>query len=207
MRVSLDAEAQTGLPPHQLQIVAQVSGPLDSLRYRWFSGTGEVQPQESDRPSTLFTFADGASRDRISVDVWRGAKRVGHDEIEVKADARWGQVARGDPGVRVTVTETPPYDPAGGPDTRSDIGGMVEGAGPDDRILIFARADVWYIQPGADAVHVIGPDGRWRSWTHTGSSYAVLVVDRSFVPLPRYDMLPPVGGAVRARVTVEGARK
>jgi hypothetical protein len=65
---------------------------------------------------------------------------------------------------------------------------------------------VWYIQPTPAARHRIGPDGGWESWTHTGSTYAALLVRAGFVPLPLYDVLPPLGDRVVARAIVEGAR-
>ena len=208
VRVTLDAQAPAGFPAYSLQIRAQVSGPLDSLRYRWFAGTGENDPQESTQPSTVFTFASGTTHDRVSVDVWRGDRRVAHDEIAVQLDsARTLASAGPPPKLQVVITQVPPYDSVGGPDTRADIRGKVEGEVPAGaRVVVFARADVWYIQPHPDMQHPIAADGSFGTWTHTGSSYAVLVVQPGFFPLPRYDMLPPVGGPVVARLMVEGAR-
>lgn len=207
VRVTLDAHAPEGFPAYSLQIRAQVSGPLDSLRYQWFTGTGEADPQESTQPMTTFTFANGTTRDRVSVDVWRGDRRVAHDEIAVHLDSARNLAVAPPPRLRVTMTTVPPYDSVGGPQTRADIAGRVEGELPAGaRVVIFARADVWYIQPHPDMQHPIAADGRFGTWTHTGSSYAILVVQPGFFPLPRYDLLPPVGGPVIARTMVEGAR-
>ena len=58
-----------------------------------------------------------------------------------------------------------------------------------------------------NAVHDIRPDKTWPSWTHTGASYAALVVRPEFDAFVRRDRLPQVGGYVLARTIVEGARK
>ena len=207
VHVALDAHAPAGMPSYSLEIRAQVRGPLDSLRYQWFAGTGENDPQESTRPSTVFTFANGTTRDRVSVDVWRGSRRVGHDEIEVRVDSTRALVTAPPTDLRIAIRQLPPYDPVGGTHTRADIKGRVEGSVPAGaRIVVYARADVWYIQPHPDMQHPIAADGSFGTWTHTGSSYAILVVQPGFHALPRYDLLPPLGGPVLARTLVEGAR-
>src|SRR5262245_19158628 len=53
---------------HQ-ELTAQVSGRQDGLRFKWFSVAGTCNPQESDQSTTLFKFADGATRDRVTVEV------------------------------------------------------------------------------------------------------------------------------------------
>jgi hypothetical protein len=190
-----------------LGIHAQVTGPQARLRYRWYSVSGECDPQESDEPATVFKFADGTIRDRVSVEVLRDDRRVAYGELDVQLDARQALLATQPvPDVRIEITRIPPYE-AGGPDTRADIRGRVSGQlAPDHRVVIYARADVWYIQPVPASVHPIRPDGSWESWTHTGSSYAALVVRPGFDPAPRLDVLPQVGASVVARTIVEGAR-
>jgi hypothetical protein len=109
--------------------------------------------------------------------------------------------------VRVTVSTIPPYQPLGGSETRAQIAGRVNGASaPDYSVVLYARADAWYIQPELFATVPIARDGTWASWTHTGSSYAALVVRPGFEALPRLDVLPQVGGYVVARQIVEGLR-
>ena len=207
VRVQLDAQTPAGLPAYSVEVQAQVSGPVDSLRYHWFAGAGENDPQHSSQPTTVFTFANGTTRERVSVDVWRGDRRVAHDEIEVRLDSARTLVVPAPTDLRIAVTQVPPYDPAGGTHTRADIRGRVEGAVPAGaRVVVFARADVWYIQPHPNMQHPIAADGTFATWTHTGSSYAVLVVQPGFHALPRYDLLPGVGGPVLARLLVEGAR-
>jgi len=207
VRVRLHMYTPPAFDARRVEIRAQVAGPLTGLRYKWFSGAGENDPQESGEPVTVFTFADGTTRDRVSVEVWRAGERVAYDEIAVKLDPERARLAtQVDPRLQVAITTVPPYE-AGGPDTRANIAGKVSGPlSPGLRVVIYALADVWYIQPSPGELHEIREDGGWGSWTHTGSSYAALVVRPGFHPFPRYDVLPQVGGFVVARTVVDGTR-
>ena len=207
VRVQLQTYSPPGLDVRRLEIRAQVTGPLAGLRYKWFSVSGETDPQDSEEPVSVFTFGDGATRDRVSVELWRENERVAYGEVDVKLDEERARVAsQATPSLTVAITTVPPAD-AGGPDTRATIAGTVKGGIlPADRVVVYARADVWYIQPTPTALHQIGPDGTWSTWTHTGTSYAAFVVRPGFYPLPRYDVLPQVGGYVVARAVVEGRK-
>src|SRR5690606_38839740 len=105
-------------------------------------------------------------------------KIVATEAIDVQLDAQRAEVQRTlMPDVKIEITKVPPYDPHGGPDTRGDIAGVVHGqTDPTYKVLVYARADAWYIQPVGGMLHPIRPDNTWATWTHTGSSYAVLVV-------------------------------
>jgi hypothetical protein len=207
VRVRLQTHAVPGLDAQRIAIRAQVTGPPDGLRYKWFSVNGRSDPQETEEPATVFAFADGVTRDRVSVEVWRQDKRVAYSQIDVQVDEELERAAaQATPKLTIAITTIPPYE-AGGPDTRADIAGTVTGpVSPANRVVTYARADVWYIQPTPFALHVIATDGSWRSWTHTGTSYAAFVVRPGFEPLPRYDVLPPVGGGILARTIVDGAK-
>ena len=208
VRVTLQTLAPPTRDPRMLEIEGQVTGSQDGLRYRWFSVAGECDPQESASPKTAFRFAEGSRRDRVTVEVWRGNERVAQSAIDVALDdARVRQAAEPLPQVRVEITKVPPYEPAGGDNTRADIAGLVSGAVDSSyQIVIYARADVWYIQPDAHSFHPIRRDKTWSTWTHTGSSYAVLVVRPGFDAFTRLDALPQVGGYVVARTIVDGVR-
>jgi len=208
VRVELQAQESAGGDPSRLIVSAQVAGPQSGLRYRWFSVAGQFEPQESDVPTTLFTFARGTTRDRVSVEVWSDNARVAQSEIDVKVDERRARAATQPmPPVQVEITQVPPYQPDGGSETRATIGGKVSGElSPDYKIVTYARADVWYIQPSPQTLHPIRADSTWSTWTHTGSSYAALVVRTGYDPLARLDVLPQVGGDVLARSVVEGER-
>jgi hypothetical protein len=209
VRIRLEAHRTFGLGPRRIEIRAQVAGPQTGLRYRWFSGAGECEPQESEWPSTVFEFGKGATRDRVSVEAWRAGERVSRDEIEVTLDEDLARAASAPmPRVEIEITGIPPHEPEGGPDTRADIAGKVTGeVAPEYKVVVYARADAWYIQPAAYSEHAIGADGTWSTWTHTGSSYAALVVRPGFDPFLRLDVLPQVGNHVLARAIVEGAKK
>jgi hypothetical protein len=209
VRVVLQSHAPGSREPRELNITAQVTGPTDGLEYRWFAVAGENDPQVSQSPSTVFRFAEGSVKDRVTLEVWRNDLRVAQSEIDVQPDAGLAQgAAQRAPDIVVEITNVPPYEPAGGDATRADIAGRVTGeVAPDLQVVIYTRADAWYIQPHSHTYHPIGADGRWSSWTHTGSSYAALVVRPGFDAYTRLDVLPQVGSYVVARTIVEGLRR
>jgi hypothetical protein len=192
-----------------VDIRAQVTGSPSGLRYKWYTVTGETDPQESDQPSTVFTFPDGITKDRVTVELWRGDRRVARSEIDVALDSAHALISSAPlPKLDIAITEVPPFDPNGGADTRADIAGRISGElSPSYRVVVYARADVWYRQPTPYASVALAPNGTWKTWTHTGSSYAVFVIRRDVGLSPRLDVLPPVGGGgVVARLIVDGVR-
>ena len=208
VRVQLQTRAAANREVLQLQVDALVSGPLGDLRYKWFAVSGTCSPQDSTEPATLFRFAEGVPHDRISVEVWRGNRVVARTETNVNFNvdlAKRFEAAPAEPDVFIELTTIPPRE-AGGDHTRADIAGKVTGkVDPDYRVIVYARAyDNWYIQPTVQALHPIKSDRTWTTWTHTGDSYAALVVRSDYVPMVRLDVLPPVGGYIKARVVTEG---
>jgi len=211
VRVELHSRLPSSRDVFRLEIVAQVTGPQTGLHYKWFSVAGGCDPQDSVQPTTLFKFADGTTRDRVSVEVWRDNRRLARGDLEVKLDEvrmRTAAAERLPHEVQIEITVIPPYEPEGGPDTRGNIAGKVSGKlAPEYNVVLYARAsEIWYVQPIAYAAHGIRPDNTWTSWTHTGSSYAALLVRPGFEPVPRLDTLPQVGGYVLARTIVDGKR-
>ena len=209
VQVSLNARPASGQGAMNLEITAEVAGSQPGLRYKWFSMAGGCNPQESEKPATLFKFADGANRDRVSVEVWRDGKIVGRSQLDVKLDEVQARLAERLPeDLHIEITSKLPYEPLGGPDTHADIVGRVTGSNVTNySVVLYARAsDVWYIQPLAYAAHSIRPDNTWTTWTHTGSSYAALLVRPGFEPVPRLDVLPNIGGYVVAKTIVEGKK-
>jgi hypothetical protein len=193
----------------RLEVQAQVTGPQTGLRYKWFAVSGGCEPQESDSASTIFKFAENSPRDRVSVEVWRDKKIVGRSDLDVTLDEERLRVeSQKVIGIKIEITNVPPYDPYGGTDTRAEIAGHVDGKSLSDcKVVLYARAgDTWYIQPMADSSLPIRPDNTWTSWTHTGSSYAALMVRPGYDPQSRLDLLPPVGGYVIGRTVVEGKK-
>jgi hypothetical protein len=209
VNVTLESAARPNGDGRRLDISAQVTGPQSGLRYKWFSVSGDFEPQVSDWPSTTFKFAPGVPKDRVTLEVWRDNRRIATSELDVKLDeTRLRQASEPLPRVQIEITSVPPYEPEGGPDTRADIAGRVSGElSADFKVVTYARADVWYIQPSPQAFHPIRSNNTWGTWTHTGSSYAALVVRPGFDPIARLDVLPQVGGVVLARAIVDGRRQ
>ena len=208
-RVKLHVRPSTSEVPTRLNIEAQIAAPQAGLRYKWFAVSGACDPQESDAPTTVFQFAESVTHDRVSVEVWRSGSRIAQAEIDVKVDEEQARFSsERSPQVQIEITTIPPAE-AGGPDTRADIAGRVSGRiEPGDKVLLYAYAyDYWHIQPLAQALHPIGPDNTWSNWTHTGTSYAALVVKEGYEPRIRLDVLPRVGGSVLARTIVEGRKQ
>jgi len=208
VKVQLQTRAASNREVLQLQVDALVSGPLASLRYRWFAVSGTCSPQESGEPTTQFRFAEGVANDRITVEVWRGDRMVARSETDVKFNGELAQRFDATPAeadVFIEFTTVPPREP-GGEHTRADIAGRVTGkVDPDYRVIVYARAyDNWYIQPTVQALHPIKSDHTWTTWTHTGDSYAALVVRSDYVPMVRLDVLPQVSGYIKARAVIEG---
>ena len=206
LRVQLEARHPLFNDIHRLEVQAQVQGPQEGLRYKWFSVQGELDPQESYAPRSAFTFASNSSRDRIWVEVWRENQRLAQSVLDVVPDLGVAPSTKA-PAIQVAITQIPPYQPGGGSDTRANISGTVSGEiMPDNRVVIYARADAWYVQPMPYTTLEIAADKTWKSWTHTGGAYAALVVARDYKPFMRLDVLPQVGGEILARTVVEGRR-
>lgn len=208
IRVQLDAHPHQSNEPRALEVQAQVTGPQAGLRYKWYSGLGEFDPQESYTPKSSYFFGPNSTHDQVWVEVWRDNERVAESRLEVTTEQPYQPAVGGiPPKVQIAITNIPRYDPAGGPDTRADIAGKVTGqVDKGYSVVIYARADAWYIQPVPFALHPILADDTWKSWTHTGSDYAALVVAGDYKPVTRLDILPPVQGEVFARAIVEGKR-
>jgi hypothetical protein len=152
-------------------------------------------------------FANNATRDRVWVEVWRENEQVAESSLDVAIDAPQQPPSGQPPAISVAITNIPRYQPEGGPDTRADISGKVSGdVSTEYKVVVYARADAWYIQPTPYSMIPIQADNTWKSWTHTGSNYAALVVRRDYKPLTRLDVLPQVDRDVLARAIVEGKR-
>jgi hypothetical protein len=71
---------------------------------------------------------------------------------------------------------------------------------------VYARADAWYIQPTPFSMQPIEANNTWETWTHTGSSYAALVVRKTYKPMTRLDVLPQIDADVLSRTIVDGRK-
>jgi hypothetical protein len=208
--VQLETHQVPVYDPRQLEVQAVVLGPQTGLHYKWFSVNGDFEPQDSYTPKAEFTFAPNADRDRIWVEVWRDTKKVAESQLDVSVDtrARASTSKEKAPALELSITRVPRYQAEGGPDTRDTISGIVRGpASGEYKILVYARADAWYIQPTPFTLQPIESDGTWQTWTHTGSNYAALVVRKEYKPMTRLDVLPQIDADVLARQIVEGRKQ
>ncbi len=111
---------------------------------------------------------------------------------------------RADAPASIQFNTVPPAS-QGGTETLGTIEGRVTGARPGQRIVLFAKADVWWVQPYENQPFtLIHPDSTWNSQTHLGTNYAALLVEQGYQPPATMATLPSVGGAVIAVATVEG---
>lgn len=205
--VQLETHRPQAFDPHQIEVQAMVLGPQTGLHYKWFSVDGDFDPQQSYEPKTQFTFAPNSVRDRIWVEVWRDNDKVAESALDVNVDARPKGSKETAPVPELRITRVPRYSAAGGPDTRDTISGTVRTPIASElRVVIYARADAWYIQPTPFALETIGDDNKWQTWTHTGSSYAALVVRKTYKPLSRLDVLPQLDADVLSRAIVDGKK-
>lgn len=209
VRVNLRARPLPQEPLTLVQIEAQVAGPTDGLQYKWFAVSGECEPQESEQPKTVFKFPEGVRQDRVSVEVWRGNRRVAQSEIKLKFDEEQARrELQRPPEAQIEITAIPPSE-LGGANTSNHIDGKVNGKiSPDYLVAIYVRAyGAWYIQPDARALHPIKPGNTWGTWTHTGTRYAALLVRPDYEPLTKLDMLPQTNNYVLALDIVDGLPK
>jgi hypothetical protein len=204
--VQLETHSPPANDARQVEVQATVLGPQSGLQYKWFSVDGDFDPQESYEPKTHFTFAPNSVRDRIWVEVWRDSEKLAESALDVNVDARPRLANEKAPVPELTITRIPRYA-EGGPDTRDTIAGRVRTPlSGDYRVVVYARADAWYIQPTPFSMQPIERDNSWQTWTHTGSSYAALVVRTNYKPLTRLDVLPQLGPDVLAREIVDGRK-
>jgi len=109
------------------------------------------------------------------------------------------------PSIEFTVI---PLAGAGGPEKEVPIAGQAVGFRPGQRIVLFAKAGKWWVQPTVDQPFTtIGPDSRWANSTHLGTDYAALLVEEGYRPPPTLDDLPTEGGDVVALRVVPGTNK
>jgi hypothetical protein len=100
---------------------------------------------------------------------------------------------------------TVPPAAAGGSERTMRIAGRVIGATPGQRVVLYARTNVWWVQPTAvEPFTTVTANQTWENTTHLGSEYAALLVDATFRPPDTTEALPLAGGQVLAVATVKG---
>jgi signal transduction histidine kinase len=102
------------------------------------------------------------------------------------------------------ISHVPDANP-GGTEKLDYIEGTVKNARPGQYVVLYARADLWWVQPFANRTTTnILPDGSWKNSTHLGTEYAALLVDADYVAPARMPTLPTAGNGVAAVATVSG---
>ena len=115
--------------------------------------------------------------------------------------------SRSTPAPSITFTRIPPAA-KGGPDVLDTIEGRVTGMLPGQRVVIYSRSSVWWVQPDPNTPYVeIRKDSTFSSKTHLGTEYAALVVGPDHQPPTTLENLPPEGGSVVRLLVVRGDPK
>ena len=110
-------------------------------------------------------------------------------------------------GPSIQITKVPPAD-KGGPDTLDTIAGRVTGAKPGQRVVLFSKSGVWWVQPELkQPFTAIRADSTWTNSTHLGLEYAALLVDAAYQPPLSTETLPKAGEGVVAITVVPGDPK
>jgi hypothetical protein len=104
----------------------------------------------------------------------------------------------------IEITTIPEAAP-GGTDRLVPIAGRVTGARPGQRIVLFARSQVWWVQPFTVRPFTeVRADGTWENTVHMGTEYAAVLVSPDFKPPVTVQDLPRPGGPVAAVTVVSG---
>lgn len=98
----------------------------------------------------------------------------------------------------VRILRVPDADP-GGPVKMDFIEGTATTTAPGEHIVLYAKSNVWWIQPFVNQeLTNIQSDSSWKNTTHLGTDYAALLVEPGYRPLAKLQVLPPVGDGVLA---------
>ena len=105
----------------------------------------------------------------------------------------------------IEFTKVPVAGP-GGPDKLDVISGRVLNALPGQQLVLYAKSELWWVQPTQiQPFSKIQDDGTWSNNTHLGTDYAVLLVDANYNPAPTMYLLPKLGGGVIAIAQTKGS--
>jgi hypothetical protein len=105
----------------------------------------------------------------------------------------------------ITLTDVP-RAAEGGAQQLAPIAGRVTGAREGQRVVVFAKSGIWWVQPFvAKPFTEIAADGTWNSTTHLGMEYAALLVEPGYQPPPTIESLPASGGHIVAVVATKGS--
>ena len=112
--------------------------------------------------------------------------------------------SRNDEAPLIEFNKIPPAG-EGGVEQVAEVAGLVRGAQADEKIVLFAKTDRWWIQPGPEQPYTtIQKDASWSNTIHLGSEYAALLVGPNYRPPPTTPTLPTEGGEIKAVAIVKG---
>jgi hypothetical protein len=104
----------------------------------------------------------------------------------------------------ITFTRVPLGD-AGGGSFNDIIEGKVSAVTPGQRIVLYAKRGVWWLQPLPEQPYTKVQSGlQWINSTHLGTDYAALLVAPEYRPAVSLPALPPVDGLVASVASVKG---
>lgn len=104
----------------------------------------------------------------------------------------------------IVFVQIPPNQ-SGGPELLDSLTGKVFNGPSGARIVAYARNDAWWVQPFRSRPFTeIGSDGNWKTATHLGTDYAVLLVSPGYEPPVQLKELPASGGGVLAIALTKG---
>lgn len=114
----------------------------------------------------------------------------------------------GNPPAPIISFTRVPAAARGGPDLLDTIEGRVVNAQPGQRLVLYARSSVWWIQPTPNRPYTeIRDDSTFTAKTHLGTEYAALLVESDYQPPTTLERLPTEGGTVARLVVVPGDPK
>jgi hypothetical protein len=114
----------------------------------------------------------------------------------------------GDPSAaaKLVITESPPDCCYG--DWAGSLHGTVSNVDTQQAIVaVYARTDIYYVQPVVGASVEISCAGTFGTATHGGAHYAAIVAQRGWRPPAQLLTLPQVGGKVLAVVSAPEAQR
>lgn len=200
-------------------------------RIEWHADSGKFYPEvtETDLKSTFtaplqqgrvklwveLIDGDHVYKDVAStyLDVSRSSPNGGTNQTSPTPTSHTTTVSESHPAgpIAITFITIPPYDAKGGPTTSADIEGQVDGVKDAEqyRIILYAKTDsTWWVQPLAAARYtLLDRNGRFFSWTHTGTRYAALLAHKGFVAPEAVDGELPSSPDIVSQKEVPGKRK
>lgn len=103
------------------------------------------------------------------------------------------------------VFDEVPLASVGGATRLDRIRGHVRNAKPGQRVVLYARSGLWWVQPFSNRTFTeIQPDGTFHNETHLGFEYAALLVDANYEPLKKAETLPDKTQGISAVVRSKG---